>query len=86
MPYLFSVLTDELPRDTLDQGLCYYINQTDDVQTIRATNKGICYLECLVFPKEKVLFATLSNSYLEINSSDLKNAKISSIKCNLLCI
>ena len=88
MPYLLSVLTDQLPGDQqkLDHGLCYYINKTDDVQTIRATNQGICYLECVVFPNERIIFATLDDSYLEINSPNLPGGNGSKIECKLLYI
>jgi Domain of unknown function (DUF1830) len=85
MPYLLSLLSDQL-TDTVnkvDQGLCYYINKSNYVQTIRATNQGICYLECLVFPGERVIFATLADSYLEITSDGLQGDKI---ECELLYI
>ena len=86
MPYLFSAITDKLPVEESDQALCYYTNNTDIVQTIRTKNQGTSYLEYVVFPGERVLFATLLNSYLEIDSCDLNQKRTTRIDCKLLYV
>ncbi len=89
MPELLSLLSDQELSKTnqVDKGLCYYINKTETLQMVRATNQGVCYLECLVFPQEKVIFATLDQSHLEINSAYRSDGDQSGkVECRLLCI
>ena len=80
---LATAINNQLPAKKIDKSLCYYINVTEELQTVRATNQGVCYLECLVFPGERVIFATLSNSYLEISSPDLPETTTTNIECKI---
>ena len=86
MPYLFCLLNNQLPAKKSDESLCYYTNITKAIQTIRATSEDVCYLECLVFPGEKLLFPTLLNSHLEISSTEIPEQIPIKIECNLLYV
>ncbi len=84
--YLLSVLSDEQESEKLNEVLCYYINMTEDNQIIRAINAAKCYLDCLVFPKERILFTSVPNSQLEIYGSSDNGEKTSMIDCKSLYI
>ncbi len=86
MSYLLSTIKSEQQSEKLNQALCYYINMTEKTQIIRATNQAKCYLECLVFPKERILFTTLPDSHLEVNSFDFNGEVTKEIDCRLLYI
>ena len=86
MPYLSCLLNNQLRAKKSDESLCYYTNSTKVIQTIRATSEEVCYLECLLFPGEKVLVPTLFNSYIEISSPDIHEQIPIKIECNLLYV
>lgn len=86
MPYLLSLLTAEFSEEESPQLLCYYINITDETQIVHVMNESKCYLECVVLPEERILFAALPESHLAINSSSIYGAVIEKIPCKLLNI
>lgn len=86
MSYLLSLLTFELLEKESSQVLCYYINMTEEIQIVHVMNESNCVLECLVLPEERILFAALPESHLEINSSKIYETVLEKIPCKLLNI
>lgn len=83
MTYLLSLLTAESPEEST-QVLCYYINDTSNLQIIRAMSGAKCHFERIVFSKERILFEAFLGSYLEVYSSLLEGTQSSRIDCKLL--
>ena len=86
MTYLLSLLTDKSKSQDLTKSLCYYINDTNDIQIVRVMDGVICCFECIIFAKEHILFEALPESYLEIHSSPIEGATVNRISCKLLCV
>ncbi|NJO39193.1 MAG: DUF1830 domain-containing protein [Cyanobacteria bacterium CRU_2_1] len=84
MTYLLSLLTTESPSKESTQILCYYINDTSDVQIIRAMSGVGCHFERVVFSGERILFEALPESYLEVYASLINGTRPSKINCKLL--
>ena len=83
MTYLLSLLTAESPEEST-QVLCYYINDTSNLQIIRAMSGAKCHLERIVFSGERILLEALPDFYLEVYSSLVKGMQSSRIDCKLL--
>jgi hypothetical protein len=86
MSYLLSLLPVELLEKEFSQVLCYYMNMTDEIQIVHVMNEANCDLESLVLPEERILFAALPESHLEINSSRTYGTVSEKIPCKLLNI
>lgn len=80
---MFSLLTSESPLQAPISMLCYYINDTTNVQNIRIMRGASCYLERIIFAKERVLFEAFSDSYLEIYSQRRNGSRLDKIDCKL---
>ena len=86
MTYLLSLLTDQSSVHGATQFLCYYINDTSELQTIRVMNGVRCEFDRVVFSRERLLFTALPDSYLEIHSCSTGLAQSGIIACNSLRI
>lgn len=86
MTYLLSLLGTESSIQESDKVLCYYTNDTTNIQIMRAMSEAKCLFERIVFSKERILFATLPESYLEIYSPLIDGTRLSRIDCKLLQI
>ncbi|WP_071527204.1 DUF1830 domain-containing protein [Nodosilinea nodulosa] len=84
MTYLLSLLTPELPTQSSFPILCYYINNTASVQNVRVMRGAACYLERIIFMKERVLFEAFPESYLEVYSQRRNRSRLDKIDCKLL--
>ncbi|MBW4520103.1 MAG: DUF1830 domain-containing protein [Scytolyngbya sp. HA4215-MV1] len=84
MTYLLSLLTAESPAKESNQALCYYINHTDNTQIIRAMRGAKCQFERIVFSKERILFESPLESYLEVYSCLINSTQSSKIDCKSL--
>jgi hypothetical protein len=84
MTYLLSLLTTEFPSKESAQILCYYINDTKNIQIIRAMRGVKCHFERVVFSGERILFEALPESHLEVYSSLINGTQSSIIDCKLL--
>jgi hypothetical protein len=83
MAYMLALLKSELPGQASLPMLCYYINDTDDIQNVRVMRGAACHLERIVFRKERVLFEALPESYLEIYSQRRNKSRLEKIDCKL---
>lgn len=83
MTYLLSLLTSESPVKASIPMLCYYVNNTDNVQNFRVMRGSVCYLERIVFAKERVLFEAFPESYLEVYSQRRNESRLDKIDCRL---
>ena len=87
MTYILSLLNSQLSHREIDPVsppmLCYYINDTIDTQIIRVSSDSICHFERIVFPKERVLFEALSESWLEVHSPFLGGSRTTQSECRL---
>lgn len=86
MTFLLSRLTSESPTKEANQILCYYINDTNNSQIIRAISGESCHFESIVFSEERVLFEASPESHLEIYSPQINGIRSSKIDCKSLCI
>jgi hypothetical protein len=84
MSYLLSQLKTKLSAKESTQLLCYYRNDTSDIQIIRILNGVKCEFERIVFSGERILFHALPESYLEVYSSRVNGVQSSRIDCKLL--
>ncbi len=53
--------------------LCFYINTTNQIQSIRLTNMPNLTWERIAFPGERLMFEALPDAQLEIKSSEVPN-------------
>lgn len=87
MPYILSLLKSKSPAQLSSQVaspiLCYYINDTADMQIIRLVSESAYYFERIVFPEERVLFEAFLDSYLEIHSPFPDETRITRSECRL---
>jgi hypothetical protein len=83
MSFLLSLVTTKSSQE-FTEILCYYINDTSNIQIIRAISGGLCYFERVVFSKERILFTAFPEAYLEINSSSINGTQSNKIDCKLL--
>ncbi len=86
MPYLLSLLGTAAASTDSKQRLCCYSNNTATMQLIRAVKEAACLFEHVVFAGERVLFAALPGSALEIRSLFSETASLSRVDCNHLCL
>jgi hypothetical protein len=84
MSYLLSFLNFEPLEKESPQVLCYYINISEEIQIVHVMNESNCELECIILPEERILFAALPESHLEINSSGIYGTALEKIPCKLL--
>lgn len=84
MTYLLSLVTAKSPSKGSAQILCYYMNNTSDNKIIRVMSGVVCHFERFIFPKERILFTALPESYLEIYSSLGNRSRLNKIDCKLL--
>ncbi|PSB03300.1 DUF1830 domain-containing protein [Merismopedia glauca] len=86
MSYLFSLVTTKFSPQESRQILCYYINNTSEIQITRAISGLRCDFERVVFSKERILFAALPESCLEVYSYSIAGIRLSQIDCQSLRI
>lgn len=84
MPYLLSALTTNSPVEASAQSLCYYVNDTSRIQSIRVVTKLKSYFEHIVFSRERILFLALPESYLEVCLPLGKDTPFGRIDCKSL--
>jgi hypothetical protein len=60
------------------------MNDTKNVQVIRAMSGAKCHFERVVFSEERVLFEALSEFYLEVYSFLVNKTQSKKINCKLL--
>lgn len=58
------------PSDSCDRILCYYVNQTVQLQRVCLANDLVESFDRMIFPKERFLFAASPDAVLEIHSHD----------------
>ncbi len=61
-----SQILDPLPETATDCLLCCYVNATSQIQVVRITNVPNWYFERVVFPGQRLMFASPDNAYLEV--------------------
>ena len=61
-------ILDAIPSNENGSILCCYVNTTTQVQIARITNIDHWYFERVVFPGQRLIFETLPEALLEINS------------------
>jgi hypothetical protein len=67
-----TTLSEEaLKSETERRILCFYTNSTDRVQIIRITNSPNLQLERVVFPRQQLLFESVAEAQLEIQTSEV---------------
>ncbi len=54
------------PAKTEDSILCYYVNQSTDIQVLRISSIANFYFEKVVFPSERLLFDAPHAASVEI--------------------
>lgn len=65
--------------------LCYYLNQTNEIQSIRISNIPNWYFEKVVFPKQRLMFEAFPEAILEIHTGTMVSAILSDkIQCHRL--
>jgi hypothetical protein len=60
--------SNSAPGDSSLPILCYYINDTNQLQLIRIGNASNWLLERIIFPGQRFMFDTLPDALLEIYS------------------
>ena len=73
--------------DSQNYILCYYVNQTHQIQITRITNLSNHTFEKIVFPQQRLLFQTLPDAILEIHT--LRGNQLillNLIECHLLSV
>lgn len=86
MGYLLSRLKTNFPTKESTQLLCYYINDTNNMQIIRMLSGVKCEFERIVFPGERILFKALPESYLEVYSPLINEIQSTRMSCRFLQI
>ena len=86
MAYLLTVVNIEVPTSGAAPILCYYINESKNIQVIRAINGAKCNFERILFSEERILFTTFPESHLQIYSFLVHRIRSSTIDCKLLNI
>jgi len=86
MAYLLTVVNIEVPASGITPILCYYINESKNIEVIRAMNGAKCNFERVLFSEERILFTTFPESYLHIYSFLLHRIRSSKVDCKLLNI
>ncbi len=82
-----SQVIDPIPADKSDQIICCYINATSKIQVARVTNIPGWYFERVVFPGQRLIFASLPSAQLEIHTGMMASAILSdTIPCDRLKI
>lgn len=84
MPYLLSLLGTESSIEGSEHLLCHYINDAANLQVIRLMTEAKCLFEHIAFSGERILFAALPESSLEIYSPLMNGIRVSKIDCKLL--
>ncbi len=80
---MLSLLKSELSALGPLPMLCYYINDTESIQTVRVMHRTACHLERIVSTEERILFEAFPESRLEMHSN---GSKLDEIDCKLLQI
>ena len=82
-----SQVIDPIPTNKSDQIICCYINATGKIQVARITNIPNWYFERVVFPGQRLIFASLPSAQLEIHTGMMASAILSdTIPCDRLKI
>lgn len=84
MAYLLALLTATALREEPNQVLCYYINDTENIQRIRVTSNTHDHFERIVFPMERILFTALPDSYLEVCLAQSSQMLLKTVQCKFL--
>ena len=79
-------ILDTIPNNENGSILCFYVNTTTQVQIARITNIDNWYFERIVFPGQRLVFETLPEALLEINSMMASEIISDTIPCKLLSI
>ncbi|NJK52784.1 MAG: DUF1830 domain-containing protein [Leptolyngbyaceae cyanobacterium SU_3_3] len=76
---------DHLPCRKTKKILCCYTNTTRHIQIARISNITHCFFEKVIFPRQRLLFETHPDAWLEIYSSEQCSAILAErILCNCL--
>jgi hypothetical protein len=86
MAYLYSSLLTDLPVNSENQILCYYINDTDRTQILRLISGIRCHFKRSVFSEERILFTAVPKAHLEIHVSLINHRRSRQIDCQSLRI
>jgi hypothetical protein len=79
-------ILDAIPSNENRSILCFYVNTTTQVQIARITNIDNWYFEKVVFPGQRLVFESLPEALLEINSMMASKIISDSIPCMRLSI
>ncbi len=67
--------------------LCYYANNSENLQNIRIKNWRSKPFERIVFPKQRILFTAMPKAYLEISTNYAGKGTVSrQVSCETLRI
>jgi hypothetical protein len=70
-----------------EQILCYYTNNTNQIQVVRSANFGRHYFERVIFPGQRLLFGAIPEAHIEIHTGTMATAILSDrIPCSHLCV
>lgn len=86
MSYLLALVTTTTLREEPNQILCYYINDTNNIQIVRVTSSNQCHFERVVFSMERILFAALPDSCLEVYLSQNPHTPLKTVQCKFLSV
>ncbi|MBI4782916.1 MAG: DUF1830 domain-containing protein [Oscillatoriophycideae cyanobacterium NC_groundwater_1537_Pr4_S-0.65um_50_18] len=84
MSYLHSLLDAELSAEEADLLLCYYINDSTNLQIIRVINDAKQLIERVAFQGERILFRAMPKSHLEVCTVLAEGTRLSTIDCKSL--
>lgn len=86
MPYLLSLIGADAAIAGSTQRLCYYTNDTEQLQLVRECSSTECLFERVLFPSERILFAALTDSVLEVSAPLSGTVSINTIECAKLWV
>lgn len=69
-----SQVLDSLPHQFTSRILCYYHNDSGQIQIVRIENVPHWYFERVVFPGDRLLFEAVPSAILEIHSGGVTSA------------
>ena len=84
MSYLHSVLDTEFFADEAELTLCYYINDSTNLQIVRVIHDAKQLIERVAFQGERILFRALPKSHLEVCTVLTEGTNLSTIDCKSL--
>ncbi len=77
-------MLNSLPVASYKCILCYYTNETSQIQVARISNIPGWYFERVVFPRQRILFEAPEEALMEIYTYMMATAVLSRLHCKRL--